>query len=200
MAGVFRELSAAADTDIGAAICNDGRRRTHTADRQLRAVCQPPCAVRILLYPHTVEIAALGIKVEGVCGFIVADGASDVARKSLSWNPAACRSSAQQQDIGLSCIAAFAIICTNKHIVPAYICTGFNRSRPSAAATSGPSLPFASPGSSSVREMQTKLAFFYLRCSRSLYRHTTVRYGDRAIWRVRRADLCKAREIPTYLR
>ena len=125
MAGVFRELSAAAGADIGAAVCNDRRRRTHTADGQLRAVCQLPCAVRILPHSHTVEIAALGIKVEGVCSFIVADGASDIARKACHGIQQLAAHRVQQQDIGcLACIAAFAIICTNKHIVPAYICTG----------------------------------------------------------------------------
>ena len=125
MAGVFRELSAAADADIGAAVCNDRRRRAHAANGQLRAVCQLPCAVRILLYPHTVEIAALGIKVEGICSFIVADGASDIACKACHGIQQLAAHRVQQQDIGcLACIAAFAIICTNKHIVPAYICTG----------------------------------------------------------------------------
>lgn len=125
MAGVFRKLSTAADADIGAAICNDGRRRTHTADRKLRAVCQLPCAVRILPHPHTVEIAALGIKVEGVCSFIVADGASDIARKACHGIQQLAAHRVQQQDVGcLACIAAFAIICTDKHIVPAHIRTG----------------------------------------------------------------------------
>ena len=125
MAGVFRELSAAADADIGAAVCNDRRRRAHAANGQLRAVCQLPCAVRILLYPHTVEIAALGIKVEGICSFIVADGASDIACKACHGIQQLAAHRVQQQDVGcLACIAAFAIICTDKHIVPAHIRTG----------------------------------------------------------------------------
>ena len=122
MAGIGCELSIAADADVGAAIIDGRRRCAHAAKCQLTLTPQLPCPIRVLLHLYAVEIAALGGEVEGICLFVIADGAADVAGKAgHRIEQLAAHRVEQEQPRCAAAIPALAVVRADQHIVLARI-------------------------------------------------------------------------------